>query len=209
MKSHFLAYISRLKWIPRWSLMRNLIKENVAEHSWDVSNFCFTLGLIHNRFIIDESEKVDPYKLATLGIYHDSSEVISGDSPTPIKNHSHLLKSAFKAIEDIAEKELINLLPEYLKDDFSKVMCHDLIELKYKRLLKAADLISALLKCRLELKSGNYEFQIAERDIHKRLMDMNCRAANEFLDTFADSYLLPLDSLLGTTECEFKAAANS
>ena len=118
--SHFFAYISRLRWIRRWSLMRNAIPEDVATHSWEVGTLAHVLGVIHN--IQTPNDPVDAYRLATCGLYHDATEVITGDMPTPVKYHSEAMREAYKGVESRAEQELLELLPNEMQEAFSQVL---------------------------------------------------------------------------------------
>ena len=191
--SHFFAYISRLRWIKRWSLMRNAIHEDVAVHSWEVATIAHALGVIYNQ---QNAEVIDAYKLTTAAIYHDASEVITGDMPTPVKYHSDAMKQAYKGVEKKAQRELLALIPKAMQSDFSEVLIEEDLPEIYQTLLKAADRLSALLKCRAELRAGNKEFERAEKDIYIRLKDMNCLEVDYFLEVFAPAYELSLDNLL-------------
>jgi len=196
--SHFFAYISRLRWIKRWSLMRNAIHEDVAVHSWEVATVAHALAVIHNQVIIksSNSKPIDAYRLTTAAIYHDASEVITGDMPTPVKYHSEAMKRAYQGIERKAQHELLTLLPEAMQADFASVLIEDELPEVYQTLLKAADRLSALLKCRAELRAGNKEFEQAEKDIFQRLTEMNCAEVVYFLSVFAPGYEMSLDNLL-------------
>ena len=198
--SHFFAYISRLRWIKRWSLMRNAIHEDVAVHSWEVATVAHALALIHNRVTHKHNEKqhIDPYKLTTVAIYHDASEVITGDMPTPVKYHSESMKKAYKGVEMKAQHELLALIPSEMQADFASVLIEEDLPEVYQILLKAADRLSALLKCRAELRAGNTEFEQAEKDIYLRLTEMNSPEVGYFLTVFAPGYEMSLDNLLDT-----------
>ena len=192
--SPFFAYLSRLRWIKRWSLMRNAIHEDVAIHSWEVASIAHALGLIHNQQHPDAP--VDANRLATIGIYHDASEVITGDMPTPVKYHSEAMREAYKGVEVKAQTELLALVPNALRSAYSEILLeHELPDI-YQELLKAADRLSALLKCRAELRAGNREFEQAAEDIERRLIAMERPEVTYFLDTFAPAYEKSLDHLL-------------
>lgn len=192
--SPFFAYLSRLRWIKRWSLMRNAIHEDVALHSWEVASIAHALGLIYNHLNTDQ---VDANRLAAIGIYHDASEVITGDMPTPVKYHSEAMREAYKGVEKKAQAELLALVPDALRPAYREILLeHELPEV-YKTLLKAADRLSALLKCRAERRAGNPEFAQAEEEIERRLRNMQCPAADYFLEVFAPAYDKSLDHLLG------------
>lgn len=193
MESHFFAYISKIRWIIRWGLKRNAIQENVMEHSWEVATIAHALALIHNRYY---GGSVEANAVATAALYHDCSEVITGDMPSPIKYHSAAIQEAYKAIEAEAEKELVSLLPIELQDDFAAVMLELHIPRQHKRLIKAADTIAAYLKCRAEMAAGNKEFSKAGEDIVTRLKAYEMPEVDYFLKVFSPSYQLTLDELL-------------
>ena len=192
--SHFFAYISRLRWIKRWSLMRNAIHEDVAVHSWEVATFAHVLAVIHKQQNPDS--ELDPYRMATIALYHDATEVITGDMPTPVKYHSDAMRKAYKGVEEKAQHELLGLLPETIQADFRAVLIEEDLPEIYQVLLKAADRLSALLKCRAEIQAGNQEFSQAEEFVHTRLVEMQRPEVAYFLEIFAPSYAKSLDHLL-------------
>lgn len=192
-KSHFFAYISKIRWIIRWGLKRNAIQENVMEHSWEVAAIAHALAVIRNRVY---DGKVDANAVVTAALYHDCSEVITGDMPSPIKYHSDAIQTAYKAIEHEAERELVGLLPEELQQDFAAVMLEERIPREHHQLIKAADTLSAYLKCQAEISAGNKEFSKAAEDIAARLAGYNLREVDYYLKVFAPSYQLTLDELL-------------
>lgn len=192
--SHFFAYINRLRWIRRWSLMRNAIPEDVATHSWEVATIAHVLAVIHNQ---QNETKIDSHRLATIALYHDATEVITGDMPTPVKYHSESIQQAYKGVERKAQDELLALLPESMRAEFEELLIEETLPEIYRKLLKAADRISALLKCRAELRAGNREFEHAEKEISRRLLEMKQPEVDYFLQVFAPGYELSLDHLLG------------
>ena len=197
--SHFFAYVSRLRWIRRWSLMRNAIVEDVATHSWEVAKIAHALAVIRNTHIQErglEKELVDANKLAVAGIYHDATEVITGDMPTPVKYHSNAMRDAYKNVEHEAEKELLELMPASMQATFSQILFEDNLTELERELLKSADRLSALLKCRAELRAGNREFEHAAGEIEKRLLQTNLHEVTYFLEVFAPAYDMTLDNLL-------------
>ena len=195
--SHFFAYISKIRWIIRWGLKRNAIPENVMEHSWEVSTIAHAMALIGNiRF----GKQYDANLVATTALYHDVSEVITGDMPTPIKYHSKGMQKAFKEVELQAERELLSLLPADLQLDFEPLLVSSCVPDYVKNLIKGADTIAAYLKCQAELKAGNNEFSKAAEDISARLQGFNMSEVNEFLKLFVPSYQLTLDELLNGGE---------
>jgi len=191
--SHFYAYISKIRWIQRWGLKRNTVGENVMEHSWEVATIAHALAVIRNELF---GGTVDTHAVVTAAIYHDCSEVITGDMPSPIKYHSEEITNAYKSIEHQAKKELLALLPAALKPDFALVLLDEEIPPEHRELIKAADTLAAYNKCQMELSAGNREFSEAAEDIERRLEDIDLPEVKYFLDTFIDSYSLTLDELL-------------
>lgn len=191
--SKFYAYLSRLRWIKRWGLMRNAEQENVMEHSWEVATIAHALALIHNEIF---DGHIDANAIATAALYHDVSEVITGDLPTPIKYHSNPITQAYQQIEKQAEDELIGLLPEKLKGAYQA--CFDLSAqpVLHRQLIKAADTIAAHLKCLAELRAGNQEFKKAAEITKKKIDNYRQVEADYFMKVFGPSYELPLDSLI-------------
>ena len=192
MKSHFFAYISKIRWLQRWGLKRNAATENVMEHSWEVSVISHALALIRNRYFDGD---LDINAIVVAALYHDCSEVITGDMPTPIKYHSPAITQAYKSIEKQAEHELLNLLPTEFQEDYRAVMISDELPKEHKIIIKAADTISAYLKCKMEVAAGNQEFSIAEKDIEAKLKSITLPEVKYFLETFSSSYELTLDEL--------------
>ena len=176
--------------------MRNAIHEDVAVHSWEVATFAHVLAVIHKQQ--NPNSDIDPYRMATIALYHDATEVITGDMPTPVKYHSDAMRKAYKGIEQKAQHELLALLPEPIQADFKAVLIEENLSENYQTLLKAADRLSALLKCRAELRAGNQEFSQAEEIVHSRLLEMKLPEVSYFLDVFAPSYDKTLDNLLET-----------
>ncbi|SOB77161.1 5'-deoxynucleotidase [Marinobacter sp. LV10R510-11A] len=192
--SHFFAYVSRLRWIKRWGLMRNAIEENVATHSWEVATLAHALALIRNRHF---NGQVNADRIAAAALYHDATEVITGDMPTPIKYHSKVMREAFGDIEHKAEAELLALLPADLREDFSPYLRESQQPAEDRELIKAADRLSAWLKCQAEVRAGNREFEPAEKQIRQKLVQEGLPEVTYFMEVFAPSYEQPLDNLLG------------
>lgn len=192
--SHFFAYLSRLRWIRRWGLMRNAIEENVATHSWEVATLAHALAIIRNRHF---GGQVNVDRIAAAALYHDATEVITGDMPTPVKYHSRVMREAFGDIEHKAEGELLALLPDDLRDDFDPYIRESRWAPEEKELIKAADRLSALLKCQAEMQAGNKEFEPAAGHILKKLEEDALPEVMYFLEVFAPGYQRPLDNLLG------------
>ncbi len=193
--SSFYAYLSRLRWIKRWGLKRNAHEENVMEHSWEVSVIAHTLALIKNRYY---GGNVDANAVAAAALYHDITEVITGDLPTPIKYHSQEISTAYKQIEKQAEIELLALLPEELQADFQALIHHDMMPKEHVKIIKAADKISAYLKCQAELKAGNREFETAAEQLALTIGASEQPEVMFFMQAFAPSCGLTLDGLMKT-----------
>ena len=155
MANHFYAMLSRMKNIPRWGLMRNTRTENLSEHSLEVAYIAHALAVIKNRRL---GGNIDPCRVAVSAMFHDTSEIITGDMPTPVKYCNPEIKSVYKQIEATAENRLLSLLPDDMRGDFSPLYRPDD---EIRRLVKAADKISALIKCTEELNMGNREFSAA------------------------------------------------
>ncbi|KAF3982825.1 MAG: 5'-deoxynucleotidase [Methylococcales symbiont of Hymedesmia sp. n. MRB-2018] len=195
MKSSFYAYLSRLRWIKRWGLKRNAYEENVMEHSWEVSVIAHTLALIKNRYF---EGKLDANAIATAALYHDITEVITGDLPTPIKYHSSEITKAYNQIEQQAEIELISLLPDKLQADFKILIQSKALPETHELIIKAADKISAYLKCQAELKAGNKEFEMAAVQLVETLGKSKQEEVIFFMTHFVPSCGLTLDGLMET-----------
>lgn len=196
MSSHFFALFSRMKYIDRWSLMRNNDRESLSQHSLDVAAIAHALAVIGNKRL---GKSYDTGKIALIGIYHDMPEIITGDMPTPVKYHSKEIRQAFGRIEKAAQKSILDSLPEDLRAEYKAYVIPDEKSGEYL-LVKAADKISALLKCMLEEKTGNSEFIKAKEATLKSLLSMNCPEAEIFLEEFADSYYMVLDNVLETED---------
>ena len=185
--SHFYAMLSRMKNINRWGLMRNTRQENLSEHTLEVAFIAHALAVIGNKRL-GKSYNAD--RVAVSALFHDTSEIITGDMPTPIKYYNDEIKAAYKKIEAIAEGQLTSMLPEDLKDDFSDYFSPDKAS---ARLIKAADKISALIKCIEEIKMGNMEFKEAEKSTRASIDALDMEEVKIFCEEFLDSFYLTLD----------------
>ena len=190
MRSHFFAYISRMRFIQRWALMRNTAQENVQEHSHQVAVLAHALAVIRNEQF---GGTVDPGEIAVAALYHDASEILTGDMPTPIKYDNPDIRRAYKEVEAVAEKKLLNLLPVELQGVYELILTGHSGETEI--LVKAADKLSAYIKCVEELKAGNNEFREAAAQTRKALEAYDLPEVRYFLDTFMDSFSLTLDEL--------------
>ena len=177
--SHFFANLARMKLIYRWPLMRNIQPENIAEHSLQVAMVAHALGVISNRLF---DGKVDANHAAVMALYHDSSEVLTGDLPTPVKYFNSQIAQEYKAIEKIAQQKLVDMVPDELRDIFEPLIDEQHYSDEEKFLVKQADALCAYLKCLEELSAGNNEFLLAKGRLEKTLesrrsaeMDYLCR----------------------------------
>ena len=190
MKSHFLAYVSRMRFIQRWALMRNTAQENVQEHSHQVAVLAHALAVIRNEKF---GGNVDAGQVAVAALYHDASEILTGDMPTPIKYDNPAIRKAYKDVEAVAEQKLLAMLPEELHRVYAPVITGPGGEVE--QLVKAADKLSAYIKCVEELKAGNNEFREAAGQTRKALEAYDLPEVAYFLETFMDSFSLTLDEL--------------
>lgn len=187
----FFAYIGRMKFIKRWSLMHSGVDENVMEHSEQVAQFAHALAVINNK-VFDGAADVG--LCTALAVFHETSEVITGDLPTPIKYFNNEIKTAFKGLEAVANDKLLTMLPEAIKGEYKKLLEPDRASYEYK-LVKAADKLAAYIKCIEELKSGNNEFSKAFKAIGKELQAGMLPEVKYFLDNFIDGFGKTLDEL--------------
>ena len=191
-KHHFFAFISRMKYINRWGLMRNTQSENIQEHSLQVAMIAHALAIIKNEIF---EEYIDAQRVAVLGMFHDCNETITGDLPTPINYFNIDIVKAYKKVEEISKNKLISMLPEKLKSSYSELLFNNKKEDENWKLVKAADKISAYIKCKEEEKAGNNEFKKANETIFKAIKDMNIKEVNYFMDNFIPSFSLTIDEL--------------
>ena len=190
MENKFFAIISRMKYINRWGLMRNTITENISEHSLETAFIAHVLALYRNvRF----GGNVDPERVALLAMYHDVTEIITGDLPTPVKYHNAEIKEQYDKIEKLAEKKLLSYLPQDLREYYAPLFGKTEEERELWQLVKAADKLSALIKCLEERQMGNCDFVDAEKSTLKAVHEMNLPEAEEFVREFLTSYNLTLD----------------
>ncbi|MGI6538873.1 MAG: 5'-deoxynucleotidase [Caldicoprobacterales bacterium] len=190
--SHFFAYLSRMKFIQRWGLMRNVRQENIQEHSLQTAMIAHNLALIRNKKF---GGSVNPERAALLAVYHEASEVITGDLAMPIKYFNPEIKKAYKDIERVASGRLLSMLPDELKSDYESLLFQSQEEEELWKIVKAADKICAYLKCIEELKAGNLEFSKAEKSIKKDLDKLDLPEVKYFIEHFVPSFHLTLDEL--------------
>ncbi|MEZ7862487.1 MAG: 5'-deoxynucleotidase [Aeromonadaceae bacterium] len=190
--SHFFAQLSRMKLIYRWPLMRNVQPENISEHSLQVAMVAHAMALIENRKF---GGQLDPNQIAVMALYHDATEVLTGDLPTPIKYHNPAIASEYKKIEKLAEQRLLAMLPAEFIEDFRPLLDSSQQELAAARLVKAADTLCAYSKCLEELAAGNHEFELAKRRLEKMLDERMTPTVRYFLEVFMPSFALTLDEM--------------
>lgn len=191
-ESSFFAYISRMKHIYRWALMNNSSMESLSTHTVDTAVIAHCLGVLRNRRF---SGNVNVEHLTMLALYHDCSEILTGDMPTPIKYYNPEIKEAYKKVENVANKKLVSLLPEDMRKDYESLFTHENEDPELLKLLKAADKISALIKCIEEEKQGNMEFVKAKESTLLSIHSMNIPEAEMFLSDFIPSYGKTIDEL--------------
>ncbi|XME04251.1 5'-deoxynucleotidase [Lachnospiraceae bacterium C1.1] len=188
----FFAILYRLRWIDRWALMRNSDNENLSEHSLEVAMLSHALATIGNKKL---GKTLNAEKAALFGIYHDASEILTGDMPTPVKYFNDEIANAYKDIEKNACERLISLLPDYLKDSYKELMMPG-DEYSYeKKLVKGADKLSAYIKCLNEKKAGNMEFAQAEKSTLQSLHKLDLEEVELFLKDFIPAYRKTLDEI--------------
>lgn len=187
----FFAFLNRMKYIKRWSLMRSIREENIMEHSHQVAVIAHALGLINNKIF---GGNVDVNKVVMLAQYHEAGEVITGDLPTPIKYFNPEIKTAYKDLEKQASIRLLKMLPDELKEEYEKFVLPDVETEEYK-LVKYADRLAAYLKCVEETRAGNAEFKKAQKSIGDELKKCGSKEVQYYLKEFAPAFELTLDEL--------------
>ncbi|MEZ4357868.1 MAG: 5'-deoxynucleotidase [Eubacteriales bacterium] len=188
--SHFFAFLSKMKYIRRWGIMRNTRDENIQEHSLQAAMIAHALAVIKNRLY---GGNVDPMLAMGIAMYHEAGEIITGDLVTPIKYFNPEINKAYKDIEKLATDKIFNMIPKELRKDYEPLFFNESSE-EYK-LVKAADKLCAYLKCLEELKSGNNEFLKAKLKIEEDLTKMDRKEVEYFINTFLESFCLTLDEL--------------
>ena len=190
MMNRFFAMISRMKYIDRWGLMNNTKTENISEHSLETAILAHALVNIAN---VRLNEHLDADKAAVIAMFHDASEIITGDMPTPIKYYNPEIKNAYKTVEKVAEQRLLSLLPEDLQAVYRPVISNE--DAVLERYVKAADKLSALIKCIEEVRMGNNEFLKAKESTEQAIEQMELPALKIFMEECIPSYYLTLDEL--------------
>ena len=190
MQHKFYALVSRMRYITRWGLMRNTFSENIAEHSHMVAVLAHGLALIRRDIL---GLDADPERCATAALYHDASEILTGDLPTPIKYYNPEIKQAYKQVERVSGDKLLAMLPEALQKEMAPYIYED--DPVTHDIVKAADKLSAHIKCIEELKAGNLEFESAAEQTKNALHEMHLPELEWFMDHCLDSFRLNLDQL--------------
>ncbi len=189
MQSGFFAMLSRMKYISRWALMRNTERENLSEHSLETAVIAHALAVLGNtRF----GRQVNPERVALLAVYHDVPEILTGDMPTPVKYFNPQIREAYGEVERTAGERMLSMLPEDIRESYRSLLVQEEGTIE-ARLVKAADKLSALIKCIEERKAGNMEFVCAQRATEQSLREMGLPEADAFLEEFIPAYALTLD----------------
>src|SRR5687767_10346543 len=183
--SHLFAYLARMKFIRRWGLMHNTYPENIQEHSLRVAMIGHALAVIRNRLY---GGAVSPERVALLALYHDTAEVLTGDLPAPVKYFNPEIKRAYGTIEAAASEKLLEMVPPELREDYRPLFLHDGAEAAHAELVKAADKLSAYLKCLEELSAGNQEFAKAEKTLRASVEAVDLPEVRYFLEQFVPSF---------------------
>ena len=182
--------VSRMKYITRWALMRNTVSENISEHSHEVACIAHALAVLGNKRL---GKSYNCERAALLGLYHDMPEILTGDMPTPVKYFSKGTREAYKTVEDAACEKIMTMLPKDIKDEYSPLFFRQEEDRELWRLVKAADKISALIKCMEEEKAGNREFVSAKETTLQTLEGLEIGEADIFIKEFIPSFELTLD----------------
>lgn len=192
LSSHFFAQLSRMKLIYRWPLMRNIQKENISEHSLQVAMVAHALALISNRKF---DTQLDAAHIALMAMFHDATEIITGDLPTPVKYQNNAIATEYKKIEKLAEKQLLSLLPDEFIEDYRALLDSEYQDEQAAKVVKAADSLCAYIKCLEEIAAGNQEFVLAKRRLEIMLEQRMTPAVQYFIDVFIPSFSLTLDEM--------------
>ena len=190
----FFALASRMKYINRWGLMRNLRNENLTEHSAECSMLAHALALIGNRYF---DRNYDENKIAVYALYHDMSEIFTGDLPTPVKYFNDSIRDSYKSLERNALENALSKLPEKLRGDYTDVLMFEELDEDARKIVKAADKLCAYLKCVEEYKNGNNEFGKALETTEKAVTELGYTLPEVrwFMENVAPSFEKPLDEL--------------
>lgn len=211
----FYAYLSRMKYINRWGLMRNTDTENIQEHSLETALLAHALTLIHNRLrsgaLTPDAEDVEadgstpealaampelnPERACVYAMFHDANEILTGDMPTPVKYYNPRIREHYGQIESVAREKLLGMLPAWLAETYRGILFYEEMDAAYYPLVKAADRLSAYIKCEAECKAGNLEFSKARESVMRSMRAMHVPALSYFIRRFLPAYSLTLDEL--------------
>ncbi len=189
---NFFAMMSRMKYIERWALMRNSRPENISEHSLEVSMIAHGIAVIANKRF---GKNINAEKVALIALYHDAPEIITGDMPTPVKYYNSDIKGAYKQVEEVACNRLLNMLPKDLREEYENLFIKKDEDEYLWKIVKAADKISALIKCIEEENAGNSEFVSAQMTLRKAVDQIDMEEVKEFMKEFMPSFGMTLDEL--------------
>ncbi len=191
--SNFFAILSRMKYVDRWGLMRNSRKESLSDHTLDVVFITHALVVVANTYF---GAKLDEGRAALLAAFHDAPEIITGDLPTPVKYYDPAIKKAYDKVEGAAKAKMISQLPEEMQASYDDLMnAEDEVLMKY---VKAADKLSALIKCIEEERAGNRDFEMAKESTMKKIEELKMPEADFFIENFLPGYYLTLDEQTNT-----------
>ena len=191
MANEFFALMGRMRYITRWGLMRNTFSENLTEHSYMTAVLAHALALIRRDIL--KLEGPDPDRCAVAALYHDASEVLTGDLPTPVKYYNPDIKQAYKQVEHIAGNSILDMLPQQLRKSYEQDVLEE--DLAVKPIVKAADKLSAHIKCLEEQKSGNTEFDFAAKQTWEAMKAMKLPELEWFLENCLAPFTMNLDQL--------------
>lgn len=191
MAEHFYAYLSRMRYINRWGLMRNTFQENIQEHSHMVAVLAHALAVIRRDVL---GRDADPDAAAVAALFHDAPEILTGDLPTPVKYYNPDIRDAYRQVEEISAQKLLSMLPESMRPAYAPWLC-ETYDFELHKLVKAADKLSAYIKCIEELKAGNHEFRQAADQTLEALQACHLPEVDYFMEHFMPGFGLTLDEL--------------
>jgi len=198
MEGHFFAMMQRMRYINRWGLMRNTQSENIQEHSLQVAMIAHALAVIRHIYFAESRPEIDPDRVAAYAVYHDATEILTGDLPTPVKYHNKEIRKAYRQVEELAADTLLGMLPDEMQPVYQALLRpdqEDPVIAEIARLVKAADRIAAYIKCVEEEKAGNGEFREAQKGIRESIDAIELPEVKWFMERFLPAYSLTLDQL--------------
>lgn len=192
---NFYAYLSRMKYISRWGLMRNTVTENIQEHSLQTAILAHALAILHNKLRAEGEPELNPERACLYAVFHDANEIITGDLPTPIKYFNPVIQANYHKIEDFSKDKLLSMLPAELQPEYQGIFFYETCDPSYYPVVKAADRLSAYIKCEEEVKAGNGEFTKARESVMESLRAMRLPELDYFIEHFLPAFSLTLDEL--------------